>query len=102
MNSLSRHDMNTLEKMEMLVRLVGFKVRSSISRMVKLDKRYKIDQIESKHLEGNALGCPSRRNMRIYLPPGYFDSGDTRFPVIYMLHGYNSGHGNGPLLPVTS
>jgi enterochelin esterase-like enzyme len=85
--------MDALEKLEMLLRFIGFKVRSSISRMVKLDARYKIDQIASKHLEGNALGCPSRRNLRIYLPPGYFTSSDIQYPVIYVLHGYNSGHG---------
>jgi enterochelin esterase-like enzyme len=84
--------MNSLEKLEMLVRLAGFKVRVWFSRRASLDARYRTDQIASKHLEGNALGCPSRRDLRIYLPPGYFESGDTRYPVIYVLHGYNAGH----------
>ncbi len=85
--------MNALEKLEILVRLAGFNIRVSLSRRAKLDPRYRIDHIASKHLEGNALGCPSHRDLRIYLPPGYFEPGDTRYPVIYMLHGYNAGHG---------
>ncbi len=32
--------------------------------------------------------------MRIYLPPNYYDSSDTRFPVIYFLHGYGGNNHN--------
>lgn len=31
---------------------------------------------------------------RVFLPPGYYDSGDRRYPVVYFLHGLPSGpHG---------
>jgi enterochelin esterase-like enzyme len=83
---------NALEKLEMVCRLVAFKIRVSRSKRTRLDARYRVDQIASKHLEGNTLGCPSCRDLRIYLPPGYFESGDARYPVIYLLHGYNAGH----------
>ncbi len=84
--------MNAIEKLEVLFRLAGYKVRVWLSRRARLDARYRTDQIDSKHLAGNALGCPSRRDLRIYLPPGYFESDDARYPVIYVLHGYNAGH----------
>ena len=42
--------------------------------------RFEEAEIESKALEGNPLGDPSVRPLRIYLPPGYDDepSGDIR------------------------
>lgn len=93
MNSTVIHAMNVLDKIEMIFLLAGLKIRMLFSNLVKLDNRYRIDRIDSKYLEGNALGCPSRRDLRIYLPPGYFDSPSARYPVIYLLHGYNAGHG---------
>ncbi|MFC1692115.1 alpha/beta hydrolase [Candidatus Latescibacterota bacterium] len=46
---------------------------------------------ESVHcpaLEGNLLGDAPDRSVIIYLPPGYEDNPDKRYPVIYLLHGY--------------
>jgi len=34
------------------------------------------------------------RDLRIYLPPNYFDSEDIRYPVIYFLHGYGGNNHN--------
>jgi S-formylglutathione hydrolase FrmB len=45
------------------------------------------DSVRSPALEGNRLGDPSVRPLRIYLPPSY-DSSDARYPVVYLLHGY--------------
>jgi S-formylglutathione hydrolase FrmB len=42
------------------------------------------DQITSPSLEGNLLGDPATRKMRIYLPPSYDQGGN--FPVVYLLH----------------
>jgi predicted alpha/beta superfamily hydrolase len=56
--------------------------------------RYIIDNFRAKSLEGNPLNSPVNRDLRIYLPPNYFDSEDTRYPVIYFLHGYGGNNHN--------
>ncbi|MHB8680854.1 MAG: alpha/beta hydrolase [Acidimicrobiales bacterium] len=43
----------------------------------------------SKVLVGNPLGDPVERPLWVYLPPGY-DTGERRYPVVYVLQGYNS------------
>ncbi len=53
--------------------------------------RYVIDSFHSKALEGNPLGTTADRDINIYLPPGYYDDEEKRYPVIYFLHGYG-GH----------
>src|SRR4051812_17454749 len=44
--------------------------------------------IESRVLEGNPLGDPTRRRAAIWLPPSYGASADRRYPVIYWLAGF--------------
>ena len=44
-------------------------------------------QIDSQHLSCNVIGDPARRDLVVYLPPGYSQSG-RRFPVAYLLHGF--------------
>jgi hypothetical protein len=39
-------------------------------------------------LEGNALGDPVTRTLPVILPPGYEESADRRYPVIYGLTGF--------------
>lgn len=79
--------------MELIFKFTGFKIKTSLRKLSKLSKRYVIDQIHSKSLEGNPLGSPADRKLRIYLPPGYYESGNKRYPVIYVLHGNNAGNG---------
>lgn len=43
--------------------------------------------VHAPSLEGNLNGDSPDRDVFIYLPPGY-DSGNTRYPVVYLLHGY--------------
>ncbi len=50
--------------------------------------RYITEKIRSKSLEGNPLNSPVDRQFMIYLPPGYYESEEKRYPVIYLLHGY--------------
>ncbi len=52
--------------------------------------RYRVDKFHADSLEGNPLKSPVDRDVHIYLPPGYYDSPERRYPVIYQLHGYNS------------
>jgi S-formylglutathione hydrolase FrmB len=49
------------------------------------------ETIDSELLRGNPLGDPHQRPLWIYTPPGYAESGDTRYPAIYVIQGY-SGH----------
>jgi S-formylglutathione hydrolase FrmB len=44
--------------------------------------------ISSDLLRGNPLGDPSERPVLVYVPPGYDDSADQRYPVIYVIMGY--------------
>ena len=53
-----------------------------------MSERYKIDNFHSKVLEGNPLNSITDRDINIYLPPGYFEMENKRYPVIYYLHGY--------------
>ncbi len=44
--------------------------------------------MHSPALENNALGDPADRPVEVYLPPGYDDEPDRRYPSIYVLQGY--------------
>lgn len=52
----------------------------------------RIDQswINSRALRGNLIGDPAERRLFVYLPPGYDEHPDRRYPVVLML----SSHGN--------
>lgn len=45
--------------------------------------------VDSKALRGNPLGDPTRRPTWVYLPPGYDREADRRYPVIYVIQGFN-------------
>src|SRR3984893_6140007 len=47
-----------------------------------------VTQIDSPYLTGNLIGDPSRRDLIVYLPPGYGAS-HRHFPVAYLLHGFS-------------
>jgi enterochelin esterase family protein len=42
-----------------------------------------------RYLAGNLLGDPSERDVFVYLPPGYEQSG-VRYPTAYLLHAYGT------------
>ena len=42
-------------------------------------------------LQGNLAGDDAVRDVYVYLPPGYAQSGTKRYPVVYFLHGYGVG-----------
>jgi hypothetical protein len=46
---------------------------------------------ESALLRDNPLGDPHERPLWIYVPPGYDDNPDTRYPTVYQLQGF-TGH----------
>jgi S-formylglutathione hydrolase FrmB len=43
-------------------------------------------------LQGNPVGDPPRRSVQVYLPPGYAEAGSRRYPVIYLLHGFQGSY----------
>ena len=50
----------------------------------------RVDSVYSEYLE-NDFGEATTRKISIYLPPGYQES-ETRYPVIYFLHGFTGTH----------
>lgn len=44
--------------------------------------------IESPALAGNPLGDPTERPLWVYVPPGYDDAPERRYPAIYVIQGY--------------
>ncbi|MEW9547436.1 alpha/beta hydrolase [Nonomuraea sp. NPDC050783] len=47
--------------------------------------------IDSALLRGNPLGDPHERPLLVYVPPGYDDEPERRYPSVYVLLGY-TGH----------
>jgi hypothetical protein len=43
--------------------------------------------LESEALRGNPLGDPHERPLWVYVPPGYDDEPDRRYPSVYMIQG---------------
>ncbi len=58
--------------------------------MVNLQGRIVSVEHESEVLKHNALGDPSRRALPIYLPPGYDDQPEQRYPVVWVLAPFGS------------
>ena len=53
--------------------------------------RYRTDRLLSAVLRKDPAGPAAERSLGVYLPPGYEDELQRRYPVVYFLHGY--GHG---------
>ena len=49
--------------------------------------RFEEGTIASEALQGNPLGDPAERPIWVYLPPGYDDEADRRYPAIYLIQG---------------
>ena len=46
--------------------------------------------VDSALLRDNPLGDPHERPLWVYVPPGYDDNPDVRYPSVYVLQGYSS------------
>jgi hypothetical protein len=61
--------------------------------------------IDGTALRGNPLGDPSERPIWVYLPPGYDDDLDRRYPSIYLIQGFTGQVGmwnnRSPFRPTT-
>lgn len=47
-----------------------------------------VERFASERLKDNPLGDPPERTLPIYLPPGYAEATERRYPSIYWLHGF--------------
>lgn len=47
--------------------------------------------LTSELLRGNPLGDPHERPLEVYVPPGYDDDPERRYPSVYVIQGY-TGH----------
>ncbi len=62
---------------------------------MRLNGRVDTPYLQSQILQGNLPGDVTKRMLPVYLPPGYDDNTDKRYPVIYVLAGHG---GSGPLM----
>jgi enterochelin esterase family protein len=62
---------------------------------MRLNGRVDTPYLQSQILQGNLPGDATERMLPVYLPPGYDDDPDKRYPVIYVLAGHG---GSGPLM----
>ncbi len=62
--------------------------QSDIAQLLRIEGDLRVEWIESDALRNNAYGDPHRRPIAVYTPPGYDPGGSTRYPVLYLLHGY--------------
>jgi S-formylglutathione hydrolase FrmB len=49
--------------------------------------RFERERIDSQVLRDNPLGDPHERPLWVYLPPGYEDDQERRYPSVYMIQG---------------
>ena len=43
--------------------------------------------VVSEFLRGNPLGDPHERPLWVYVPPGYQEEPERRYPSVYLIHG---------------
>ena len=51
-----------------------------------------VDTISAPSLRNNLIGDTNRREVTVYLPPGYGRNPRKRYPVVYLLHGFAANH----------
>jgi pimeloyl-ACP methyl ester carboxylesterase len=51
-----------------------------------------VDTIVAPSLTNNLIGDSNRREVTVYLPPGYATNRHRRYPVVYLLHGFAADH----------
>ena len=76
--------------MKSIFRLIAAIVISSLSGQVLAAGTFEKISVHGPSLDGNLAGDSAEREVFVYLPPGYQDSG-RGYPVVYFLHGYAVG-----------
>lgn len=54
---------------------------------VEVAGRFDEHSFDSEALKGNPLGDPNRRPLWVYVPPGYDDEPDRRYPAVFQIQG---------------
>jgi len=62
--------------------------QSDLARLIGLQGDVRVDFITSEALAGNPLGDSAQRPVAVYTPPGYDPEASSRYPALYVLHGY--------------
>lgn len=65
-------------------------VVASTAALAQTGGRLVADTLHATALEGNKYGDNPNRSLYVYLPPGYDSSTATRYPTLYLLHGFGS------------
>ena len=73
--------------------LLGLLLIAALSSGAQTGK-IKTDEFHFVSLEANLVGDSPKRSILVYLPPGYERQKKMRYPVVYLLHGFN-GYGVG-------
>ena len=68
--------------------LVQCTKRSNPVDVVKPQGRFYTINFFSNNVNGDYMNDPPYRNILVYTPPGYDTTGATRYPALYLLHGY--------------
>jgi enterochelin esterase-like enzyme len=55
---------------------------------------YERIKVHGASLVGNLAGDSPHRNVSVYLPPGYEHLRKSRYPVLYLLHGFTDSDAN--------
>jgi len=50
------------------------------------------EAVHGPSLADNLIGDDARRNVLVYLPPGYAGSIDRQYPAVYLLHSFNASN----------
>jgi enterochelin esterase-like enzyme len=74
-------------------RLSSAQVQTEVPPVVAGAKPVTVERIKvhGKSLEGNLEGDATDRDVIVFLPPGYNQDKQRRYPVLYALHGYSIG-----------
>ena len=56
------------------------------------DSELIVHEIDSKEIAGNLAGISNIRKIQVYLPDGYQDKVNRRYPALYWIPGWMSGY----------
>jgi S-formylglutathione hydrolase len=87
---IKRQGMNTMMKNLLLLCLAAFIAVGVSTSCGSNESKIFEKSIPAPSLRGNLVGEPVEQSIAVYLPPGYASDG-ARYPVVYLLPGYDTG-----------
>ena len=67
---------------------LGMAATLAMPALAQQSARLSVETVHSASIEANFEGNPAEREVYVITPPGYDESPDARYPVVYFLHGY--------------